>query len=73
MRKIPERQRKQIEHLIEMIMGGKTTGLDIKKLRGAKNVYRARKGDIRIIYHFSDGEIVIIAIEKRSDTTYNIF
>ncbi|MBI2099533.1 type II toxin-antitoxin system RelE/ParE family toxin [Candidatus Uhrbacteria bacterium] len=73
LRKIPERQRKQIEYLIEKIMSRETAGLDIQKLKGIKDVYRLKKGDMRIIYRIFNDEIMIIAIERRSDTTYNKF
>ena len=73
LQKLPKRQRKQIEHLIELVVNGQIAGLDIKKPQGKNNIYRVRKGDIRIIYHISGNEIIIIAIERRGDTTYNKF
>mgnify|MGYP001580182985 CR=1 FL=1 len=45
-------------------------GLDIKKLKGRDDIYRARKGKIRIIYRVDDKQIYVLAIEKRSDNTY---
>lgn len=73
LRKIPEWQKRQLERLIEALLNGETIGLDIKKLKNSKNIYRARKGDMRVIYRVAKKEIIIIAIERRSDTTYNKF
>lgn len=70
---LPERQRREIERLVERIIGGEIGGLDLKKLQGSKNVYRVRKGNFRIIYRMLDSEVFIIAIERRSKSTYREF
>jgi len=58
--------------IINKIEKGDFTGLDIKKLSGHNNIYRARKGSVRIIFtKVDDCEITIVSIERRSDTTYN--
>ncbi len=46
-------------------------GLDIKKLKGRQDIYRVRKGKIRIIYHVKDNKITILTLERRNDNTYN--
>lgn len=68
--KLQEKERQEIEKLIEKIILGDLYGLDVKKLQGSKDMYRARKGDIRVIYRFTDNGIFIIAIERRSENTY---
>lgn len=73
LRKLSERERRAIELLVQRIMAGNLTGLDIAKLKGdAYNVYRVRKGAIRVIFQKGD-DMRILAIERRSDTTYNEF
>ena len=48
-------------------------GLDLKKLKGLKNIFRLRKGRIRVIFSLEDKkEPRILAIERKSDTTYNL-
>ena len=48
--------------------------MDVKKLKARDDVYRARKGDLRVIFRRADdGQIFILAVERRSDTTYNEF
>lgn len=54
-----------------MIIKGSLGGLDVKKLKGRKDVYRVRVGTVRIIFYMKDEETKIIEIEFRSDTTYN--
>jgi hypothetical protein len=49
-------------------------GLDIKKLKGLANVYRVRKGSIRILFLIKDtGEIKLLDINYRNDNTYYFF
>ncbi|MFH1255232.1 MAG: hypothetical protein V1667_02065 [bacterium] len=45
--------------------------LDIKKLKGRQDIYRVRKGKIRIIYRLGDEKISILTIERKNDHTYN--
>jgi mRNA-degrading endonuclease RelE of RelBE toxin-antitoxin system len=71
LRKLSGKERRAVANLIKRIASGDVAGLDIKKLKGSKTIYRARKGDIRIMYNMKSKEnINILAIERRSDTTY---
>ena len=51
---------------------GQLHNLDIKRLYGArvKNLYRLRVGDYRIVYTAGGGEVLVLALERRDDTTY---
>ena len=73
LRKLPAKQRREIERIITLIIQGDVAALDVKKLKGADGVYRVRKGDFRIIYKTGLEDAHIIAIERRSDTTYREF
>lgn len=44
--------------------------LDIKKLKGREDVFRIRKGKLRIIFIYKKQKIYILSIERRSDNTY---
>lgn len=46
--------------------------LDIKKLKGRQDIYRVRKGKIRIIYQLNDdNKVIVLTLERRNDNTYN--
>lgn len=45
-------------------------GLDLKKLKGRNDIYRIRKGKIRIIYRIDGKQIYLLTIEKRNENTY---
>ena len=63
-------EREDIELLIEKINSFVWDDLNVKKLKGYRDVFRVRRGDIRIIYRAQAGQILIIAIERRNESTY---
>ena len=72
LRKFSPKERRIIERLIEKIIKRDLAGLDCKKLKGLKNFFRVRKGDIRIIFELKNDkeEPNIFAIERRRENTY---
>jgi len=68
--KMSAKERKRLEAVIRLIELGRLDGMDIKKLKGQKDIYRVRKGDMRIIFVKTDFETYILAVERRTDTTY---
>ena len=71
LKKLTAKERKFVKELVEKIESKKLDGLDIKKLKAREDVFRCRKGDIRIIYHKSEtNEIYILTIERRAEKTY---
>ncbi len=63
-------EREIIEFLIEKIISLDWHNLDIKKLRGYQNIFRVRKGKIRIIFTKDKEKISIVTIERRREDTY---
>lgn len=73
LKKFSSKEKQQIKSILEKINLGKLQSLDLKKLKGYKDIFRIRKGDIRVIYRLDDeNSISILAIERRSDKTYNL-
>lgn len=67
-------EREVIKDILLKIKKNSLVGFDLKKLKSTKNIFRIRKGKIRIIFKKNDGgEISILAIERRSDQTYSKF
>lgn len=65
-------ERNKIKIILFKIKSGIFNELDIKKLKGYDNIFRVRKGKIRIIYRVDqkDNKIYILTIERRSNNTY---
>lgn len=71
LQKLSPREREAIRRLLEQLNHKAYKGLDIKKLQGYENIFRVRKGNIRIIYQQEDnGKVRLIAIERRREDTY---
>ena len=71
LRKFSKRERDQILKVMKRILMNDLQGLDVKKLKDREDAFRVRKGDFRIIFRKVDqGVNVIIAIERRSESTY---
>jgi len=68
--KFNKEDREILEFLIEKVISLNWRGLDIKKLQGYQDIFRLRKGKIRIIFGKDKKVISIINIERRSDKTY---
>ncbi|MFA6552543.1 MAG: type II toxin-antitoxin system RelE/ParE family toxin [Candidatus Paceibacterota bacterium] len=59
------------EELLFKIKQGDIAELNIKKLKGYENLYRVRKGDLRVIFYSKDGDVNILDVCRKSDNTYN--
>lgn len=68
--KFNREERGALESLIEVIVSLNWRDLDIKKLKGHLNVFRVRKGKIRIVLTKDKKDISILSIERRSEKTY---
>ncbi len=72
LKKLSLDEQRKIITILKLIKNKNWSTLDRKKLKGYTNIYRVRSGQIRIIYQESkNGEIIILAVERRGDTTYN--
>jgi len=71
LRRFSQKEREIIKRLVEKILTQDLGGFDVKKPKGLKNLFRIRKGNIRIIFELKDGkEPNIIAIERKNEATY---
>jgi len=65
-----KKDRKILEFLIDRICSLDWRNLDIKKLKGYQNIFRLRKGYLRIIYQVIDKKVLILSIARRKEDTY---
>ncbi|MFA6382333.1 MAG: hypothetical protein WCX08_03660 [Candidatus Buchananbacteria bacterium] len=72
LRKLTQKEQESVKVILVKLKNKQLENLDCKKLKGRDDVFRIRKGQLRIIYRQDlKGSIFVLAIEKRSDTTYN--
>jgi mRNA-degrading endonuclease RelE of RelBE toxin-antitoxin system len=70
LKKLTEKERKIVKNIFINIQREKTKDLDLKKLKGRNDIFRVRKGKIRIVFRKNKESILILSIERRSDKTY---
>ena len=70
LKKFSVRERKEIGGLLEKILKQSFKGVDCRKLKGFKDIFRVRKGRIRIIFRLESQNPTILAIERRLEDTY---
>jgi len=70
LKKLSAKERLQIKHIFTKLNSGKFEGLNIKKLKGREDVFRVKRGDLRIIYRVGGRDIFILSIDRRREDTY---
>ncbi|MBU2068584.1 type II toxin-antitoxin system RelE/ParE family toxin [Patescibacteria group bacterium] len=63
-------EKQKIKEILLQIDKGSFQNLDTKKLKGKDNIFRIRKGNIRIIFCKRNNSIKILTIERRGSKTY---
>ncbi len=71
--KLSPKERARVREILEKILRKDMKGVEVKKLKARKDIFRVRKGNIRIIYRDGGGDISILAIERRNENTYTKF
>jgi len=68
--KLSAEEKTIVRSILESLDAGDLRGLNIKKLKGHDDIWRVRKGNIRIICRIVYGEYMIIGIKRRNEKTY---
>jgi mRNA interferase RelE/StbE len=70
LKKFSEKERIWSKELVSKIASNDIQGLDIKKLKGWEDIFRVRRGDIRIIYRKVGERVFILEVGRRNEGTY---
>ena len=70
LKKLSTKERESVKKLLEQIETGELRGLDVKKLKSREDIFRVRKGDIRVMYRVQNDSFYILAVERRSEKIY---
>ncbi len=68
--RLSKKERQKLKEILLQIDKGDFHSLDLKKLIGRKDIFRVRKGDIRIIFRRTDNFTTILTLEFRRSKTY---
>lgn len=70
LKKFSAKEKKRVKIILRKIKNSDFEGLIVKKLKMRQDIYRIRKGEIRIIYKVKNKKIILLTVERRSDNTY---
>ena len=74
LKKLSPQENQIIKDILTGLKNKNLQGLDIKKLKGNEDIFRVRKGKIRIMYRLlKNNDTMVLAIERRSEKTYKNF
>lgn len=68
--KFDKTERTTLESIAVQVISLDWRGLNVKKLKGYQDVFRVKRGQLRIIFAKKGSQISFFSIERRSETTY---
>ena len=68
--KIPVKDLVRIQEALKKIQALQFEGLNIKAIKGQKEIFRIKVGKYRIIFKLQDKSIFLLKIDKRNEKTY---
>ena len=70
--RLTSKEREDVRFLLASLARKEYKGIDVKKLKGRDNIFRVRKGALRIIYRVVVDAVFLLAIERRNEKTYKL-
>ncbi len=70
LKKLTEKERREVKNILVKIERGIFKSVEMKKLKGHSNIFRVRKGNLRIIFQKTKESTSLLSIERRTDKTY---
>ena len=71
--KLSRREHDLVQAALLDIFNGELDHLDIKPLKGQKNIFRVRKGDVRIVFYRDKDSTRLLQVGRRDTQTYRMF
>ncbi|MDQ5969598.1 MAG: hypothetical protein QG593_115 [Patescibacteria group bacterium] len=68
--KLTLKEREIVKLLILRIKLDDIEGLNISQLKGHTDLFRVKKGRIRIVYRKNEAKVLIVQIDRRNEKTY---
>ena len=73
LQKLEPKEQKVVKEILNKLLAKHFENLNIQKLQGHMEIFRVRKGNLRIIFRQTNKDIFILAVERRSEKTYRKF
>ncbi len=68
--KLSPKERETVKLLIMRVKLDDLEGLNIRQLKGHRDLFRVRKGHLRIVYRKTPAEFLIVRVDRRNEKTY---
>ncbi len=68
--RLSSKEQAWVKEILAELNSNNAAHLHIQKLKGHTDIYRVRKGDVRVIFRKTSMGVFILAIERRSEKTY---
>jgi len=68
--KLSSKEGQRLKKILTQIDNRDFQNLNLKKLKGKSDVFRIRKGSMRIIFHKIGHSIKVLSVERRNSKTY---
>ena len=68
--KLNSKEKHKLKEILIQIDADNFQNLDLKKLKGRKDIFRVRKNDMRIIFCKTNNIIKVLTIERKGSKTY---
>ncbi len=72
LKKLSPKEKVKVKSIIKALRSGRFDNLDIKKLKGTEDLFRVRKGRLRIIYQIRDNHVFVLKLGYRKGDTYKL-
>lgn len=70
LKRLSIKEREIVESIIKDILSQTAYNLDVKKLKGEQNLFRVRKGNIRVVFFKKGATVHIVFIGRRNEKMY---
>lgn len=70
LKKLSPKERERLREILILLLSDDASSLDIKKLKGADDIYRVRTGNLRVIFQRKSKEMKVLEVSRRDENTY---
>jgi len=70
--RLTPKEKQSVKEIVKTLRSWSFNNLDIKKLKIGNDIFRVKRGRIRIIYQVRNNQIFILKIGFRKESTYKL-
>lgn len=70
--KFTAKEKEIVKELVPKILQANWSEVKRQKVKNSDDVYKIRKGRIRIVFQVKDKDVILLRIQRRSEKTYKL-